>query len=513
MPRPRSAMRKIREVLRLSQGEGLSRRQVARAAGVPPTTVADYLGRIAAAGLSWPLPDDVDDADLERRLFTRGDFPPQSQRPMPDWAAVHRELRRPSVTLQLLWMEHKEAHPDGHQYTQFVHHYREWARHLDLVLRQEHRAGEKLFLDFAGETIAVVDPETGVEDPWELFVGVLGASDYTYAEALPSQQLPQWIAAHVRCFQFLGGCPKILVPDNLRSAVTQAHRYEPLLNRTYEEMATHYGCAVIPARPRKPRDKAKAEQGVLMVERWILATLRHQTFFSGVALNDAIRERLQRLNDRPFKKLDGCRRSLFEELDKPVLRPLPERPYEYGIWKRGKVNIDYHVEVDRHYYSVPYQLVGQLYEARLTASTVEMFVRGRRVASHPRSFRRGGFTTVAEHMPASHRRHLEWTPSRIERWAEQTGPQTAVLAAGILRSRPHPEQGFRSCLGVLRLGKRYGPERLEAACARAVAIGAFSYRSVDSILRTGLDRQPAFPRPSSNGHGHHANVRGPAYYQ
>jgi len=394
-----------------------------------------------------------------------------------------------------------------------VHHYREWARHLDLVLRQEHRAGEKLFLDFAGETIPVVDPETGVEDPWELFVGVLGASDFTYAEALPSQGLPQWIAAHVRCFQFLGGCPKILVPDNLKSAVTQAHRYEPLLNRTYEEMATHYGCAVIPARPHKPRDKAKVEAGVLMAERWILATLRHQTFFSGVALNDAIRERLQRLNDRPFKKLDGCRRSLFEELDKPALRPLPERPYEYGIWKRGKVNIDYHVEVDHHYYSVPYQLVGQLYETRLTASTVEVFVRGRRVASHPRSFRRGGFTTVTEHMPASHRRHLEWTPGRITRWAEETGPQTAALAAGILRSRPHPEQGFRSCLGVLRLGKRYGPERLEAACARAVAIGAFSYRSVDSILRTGLDRQPAFPPPSSNGHGQHANVRGPAYYQ
>ena len=353
-----------------------------------------------------------------------------------------------------------------------------------------------------------------MEDPWELFVGVLGASNYTYAEALPSQELPQWIAAHVRCFQFLGGCPKILVPDNLRSAVTQAHRYEPLLNRTYEEMATHYGCAGHPGpaaqaagqgqgrggRPdRRALDPGHAAPPDLLLRAW-----RSMTPSASAS---------QRLNDRPFKKLDGCRRSLFEELDKPALRPLPERPYEYGIWKRGKVNIDYHVEVDHHYYSVPYQLVGQLYEARLTASTVEMFVRGRRVASHPRSFRRGGFTTVAEHMPASHRRHLEWTPSRIVRWAEATGPQTAALAAGILRSRPHPEQGFRSCLGVLRLGKRYGPERLEAACARAVAIGAFSYRSVDSILRTGLDRQPAFPPPSRNGHGHHANVRGPAYYQ
>ncbi len=512
MPRPRSAMRKIREVLRLSHGEGLSHRQVALVTGVGPTTVREYLSRAAAAGVSWPLPDDVDDADLERQLFTRGEFPPPTQRPMPDWATVHRELRRASVTLQLLWMEHKESHPEGHQYTQFVHHYREWARHLDVVLRHEHHAGDKLFLDFAGETIPVVDPETGAEDPWELFVGVLGASSFTYAEALPSQQLQQWVAAHVHCFEYLGGCPRILVPDNLKSAVVKAHRYEPLLNRIYEDLAAHYGCAVIPARPHRPRDKAKVESGVLMAERWILASLRHRTFFSGADLNLAIRERLEWLNNRPFKKLDGSRRSLFEEIDKPALRPLPERPFEYGIWKKGKVNIDYHIEVDHHLYSVPYQLVSQPYEARLTASTVEVFARGRRIASHPRSFKRGGFTTLPEHMPDSHRRHLEWTPSRITRWAEETGPQTAALAAGILRSRPHPEQGFRACLGVLRLGKRYGPERLEAACTRAVSIGAFSYRSVESILSTGLDRQRLQP-PSGNGHGPHPNVRGPSYYQ
>ncbi len=327
---------------------------------------------------------------------------------MPDWATVHRELRRASVTLQLLWMEHKESHPEGHQYTQFVHHYREWARHLDVVLRHEHHAGDKLFLDFAGETIPVVDPETGAEDPWELFVGVLGASSFTYAEALPSQQLQQWVAAHVHCFEYLGGCPRILVPDNLKSAVVKAHRYEPLLNRIYEDLAAHYGCAVIPARPHRPRDKAKVESGVLMAERWILASLRHRTFFSGADLNLAIRERLEWLNNRPFKKLDGSRRSLFEEIDKPALRPLPERPFEYGIWKKGKVNIDYHIEVDHHLYSVPYQLVSQPYEARLTASTVEVFARGRRIASHPRSFKRGGFTTLPEHMPDSHRRHLEW---------------------------------------------------------------------------------------------------------
>jgi len=305
MPRPRSAMRKIRDVLRLSQGEGWSRRQVARAVGLPPTTVADYLGRIRVAGLGWPLADAVDDAELERRLFQRGAFPPSSQRSLPDWAEIHRELRRPGVTLQLLWMENKERHPDGHQYTQFVHHYRAWARHLDVVLRQEHRAGEKLFLDFPGDTIPIVDPDTGRAEGRQLFVAVLGASNYTYAEALPSQELPQWIAAHGRSFAALGGCPQILVPDNLKSAVIQAHRYEPILNRTYEEMAAHYGCAVIPARARKPRDKAKVEQGVLMAERWILASLRHRTFFSRVAANDAIRERLQWLNDRPFKSCMG----------------------------------------------------------------------------------------------------------------------------------------------------------------------------------------------------------------
>jgi transposase len=514
-------MRKIRELLRLSLGEGLSRRQVGAALRLPYTTVADHLGRARAAGLSWPLPDGIDDAALEARLFVPR--PEQRRtRPAPDFAAVHTALRRKGVTLELLWMEYRAVSPDGYQYSQFCSLYHSWRRHVDVVLRQEHRAGEKLFLDFPGQTVPVVDPQTGVVTAAELFVAVLGASNYTYVEALPSQALPHWIAAHVHAFTFFGGCPAILVPDNLRAGVRQAHRYEPDLNRTYAEMATHYGCAIIPARPYKPRDKAKVEAGVLLVERWIIARLRQRTFGSLVELNVAIRELLDGLNARPFKKLPGSRRRLFEDLDRPALKPLPAHPYAFATWKLARVNIDYHIEVEGHYYSVPYQLAGQQVEVRLTASTVEVFARGRRVASHLRSQQPYRHSTLPEHMPASHRAHLEWTPSRIVHWAQESGPQTAELVAGVLASRPHPEQGYRSCLGILRLGKRYGAQRLEAACQRALALQAYSYRSVESILRTGLDRQPLLTVPTDGApasshpirvHQAHANLRGPGYYR
>jgi transposase len=513
MPRPRSAMRKVREVLRLTLGERLSRRQVAAALRMPPTTVTDYVARALAAGLGWPLPDGLDDGELEARLFVQAAALTGLSRPQPDCAEIHREVRRKGVTLQLLWVEYKQRCPEGYQYTQFVHHYRQWARCLDVVLRQDHRAGERLFLDFAGQTLPITDPLSGVVTAAELFVAVLGASSLTYAEVLPSQELPHWIAAHVHTFQFLGGVPEILVPDNLRSGVTRAHRYEPELNATYQEMAAHYGCVIIPARPAKPRDKAKVEAGVLLAERWILASLRKHTFFSIAEANLAIAERLRWLNERPFQKLDGSRRSLFEEVERVALRPLPARPYEYATWKAVTVNIDYHVEVGRHYYSVPYQLARQRCEVRLTATTVEVLLRGRRVASHCRSQVRGGHTTLAEHMPESHRRHLEWTPGRIVRWAQTSGPHTAAMVDEILRSRPHPEQGFRSCLGILRLGKRYGDDRLEAACTRAVAIRAFSYRSVESILRSGLDRQPLTTRVLTTTSPAHDNVRGATYYQ
>ncbi len=513
MPRPRSAMRKIRDVLRLSRSEGLSPRQVATSLGLSRITVRRYVERARLAGLSWPLPDGMDDRALAECLFAPA-RPPSVTRPLPDFAEVHRELRRPGVTLQLLQLEYKESHPDGYEYSQFCNRYRLWQRHLDVVMRQEHRAGEKCFVDYAGQTVPISDPHTGaVVLRAEIFVAVLGASNFTYAEAFPSQELPHWITAHVHAFAFFGGCPKIVVPDNLRSGVTKAHRYEPEINATYLEMAAHYGVSIIPARPYKPRDKAKVEQGVLLVERWILARLRHRTFFSLAELNAAIAELLVSLNGRPFKKLAGSRQSLFEDLERPTLRPLPACPYEYAVWKTAKVSIDYHVDVDHHYYSVPHRYVGEQVDVRLSAVTVELYLRGRRIASHLRSSVPGRYTTEREHMPASHRAHLDWTPERIVRWAEETGPQTAALARGILESRPHPEQGYRSCLGILRLGRRYGAERLEAAATRALAVRSLSYRSVESILKIGLDRQPLPATPLSGPAPRHDNLRGPAYYR
>ena len=513
MPRPRTAMRKIREALRLCLAEGLSPRQAGIATGLPRSTVRRYVVRALEVGLSWPLPPELDDRALEERLYGRAAPPPTDQRPVPDWALVHRELRRKSVTLQLLWTEYRAGCPDGFGYTWFTERYRAYAGRLDLVLRHDHRAGEKAFIDFAGQTIPITDPATGEIWQAQLFVAVLGASNHTYAEALASQELPHWLGAHVRAFEFWGGAPAILVPDNLRAGVTKAHRYEPILNASYAELAAHYGCAVIPARPRKPRDKAKAEQGVLLTERWILAALRNRTFFSLAEANRAIAERVAWLNARPFKKLEGSRASLFAELDGPALRPLPASPYEYATWKAAKVSIDYHVEVGRHYYSVPYGLVGERVDVRASARTIEVFARGRRVASHLRSSAVGRHTTETAHMPESHRRYLEWSPSRLVAWGEQTGPATGALVAAILRSRPHPEQGFRSCLGIFRLGRRHGEARLEAACARALAAGALSYRSVDSILKGGLERAPMPEPPPVRATRTHANVRGPAAYE
>jgi len=515
VPRPRSVMRKIKEVLRLTFGEGLSRRQVSQATALPYTTLSDHLARARRAGVGWPLPEGLDDAALEARLFTRAALPAAASRPLPDWAELDRELRsRKNVTLALLHLEYKEQHPEGYAYSQFCVHYRTWRSKVDVVMRQEHRAGERCFVDWAGQTVPIIDPETGeITLDAQIFVAVLGASNFTYARAFPSQELAHWISGHIHAFEAWGGCPKICVPDNPRTGVTKAHRYEPTLNATYNEMAAHYGVAVIPARPYKPRDKAKVETGVQVVQRWILARLRKRRFFSLAELNAAIWELLTWLNQRPFKKLEGSRTTLFTQLERPALRPLPATRYQFAVWKTATVNIDYHVEVDHHYYSVPYQLARDLVEVRLSDSTVELFRRGQRVASHLRSSVRGRHTTASEHMPEAHRRHLEWTPGRLVRWAEQAGPQTASLVQAILEGRPHPEQGYRSCLGIMRLGRQYGDDRLEAACTRALAVSALSYRSIESILKTGLDRQPlpeALPLIPARTHEF---VRGPDYYR
>jgi transposase len=506
-------MRKIRDVLRLTFGEALSRRQVSASLGIPKATLADYIGRAKLAGLSWPLPEDLDDAALEAALFPTP-APSKTARPTPDWGHVHTELRKKSVTLQLLWLEYREVHPDGFGYSQFANLYQSWRRRTDLVMRQVHRAGEKLFVDYAGQTIPIYDRASGaVAMRAELFVAVLGASNYLYAEAFRSQELICWVTGHIHAFEFMGGCPEIVVPDNLRSGVTRPHRYEPEVNATYQEMAAHYGVAVIPARPYKPRDKAKVEAGVLLAERWIIARLRRQHFFTIAEANAAIARCVEAINARAFKKMDGSRKSLFEDLDRPALRPLPNARYGFGTWKQATVSIDYHVEADHHYYSVPHQLVGKKVDVRTSAGTVEIFFSSRRVASHLRSFKRYGHTTEPAHMPESHRRHAQWTPSRIVAWAQKTGPAAAQLVEEILASRPHPEQGYRSALGIIRLGDRYGTDRVEAACARALHLRAFSYRSVESILKHSLDRQPLPDVPNPRSHPRHHNVRGAPYYQ
>lgn len=380
-------------------------------------------------------------------------------------------------------------------------------------MRQPHRAGEKLFVDYAGQGIPVVNRHSGEVHEAVVFVAVLGASNYPYAEATWTQSLPDWIGSHVRTFAALGGVPEIVVPDNLKAAVTRAHRYEPEINRTYADLAQHYGFAVIPARAAKPRDKAKVEVGVQVVERWILARLRHHTFFSLAEVNVALQPLLPALNGRPFTKLPGSRQQLFEALDRPALRPLPAQPYEYAEWKQARVNIDYHVEVEGHYYSVPYVLVKQQLDVRLSVQVVELFHKGKRVARHQRSPHKGRHTTVAVHMPTAHRHYAAWTPQRLIQWAAHSGPAVAQVVEAILASRPHPQQGFRSCVGIMRLGKSYGDERREAACQRALTLGACSYKSLESILKNGLDRRPLPEQPGATVGPRHPNIRGPQYYQ
>ena len=509
MPGERLSMRKIREVLRLRFGQGLAQRAIGHSLRLSAGAVNGYLSRARRAGLCWPLPDDLDDDRLEKLLFPPVPDVPVDERPVPDWPTVHRELRRPNVTLALLWEEYRAGAPDGFGYSWFCNLYREWVGRLKPTLRQVHIAGEKLFVDFAGHTMEVFDGATGEARRAEIFVAVLGASSLIYAEATWSQALPDWIAVHVNVLAFLGGVPRQIVCDNLKAGITKACFYEPTVNRTYADMAAHYGTAIIPARPYKARDKAKVEVGVQVVQRWILARLRHRRFFSLGELNAAVRELTAQLNDRPMRGWGTTRRVLFEQIDRPALLALPPTPYEFAEWKRCRVSLDYHVEIAKHFYSVPFQLLRQEVEARITAKTVEVFHRGKLVATHLRSLRRHRPSTVPEHMPSSHRRYRDWTHERILREAVAIGDDTAALVETILRSRPHPEQGFRSCIGILGLQKRYGAERLDGACARALALGTRSYSSVAAILK---NRQEAKPAERGSAGLFHENIRGSGYY-
>jgi transposase len=505
-------VRKLREVLRLHLKNGLSGRSIARSCQLSPSTVAGYLGRARVARLAWPLPAELDDdAALTRALFP-DEHHPQPSRPEPDWGQVHQELRRKHVTKQLLWQEYREATPAGYQYSQYCERYARWSATLNVTMRQSHRAGEKLFIDFSGDGLDIINAKTGECRTAKLFVAVLGASNLTYVEPVLSEDLPTWVGCHVRALGFFGGATEIWMPDNLKSGVTRPDRYEPDLNPTYAELARHYGVAVIPARVRKPRDKAKVEQGVQLAERWVLAVLRHRIFYSLEELREGVKPLVERLNNRPMRKLKKSRRQLFEEVERSSLRPLPEKPYELADWAQPRVNIDYHVEYDDHYYSVPYQLVGKQMDVRATETCVELMLGGRRITSHLRSYQKHKHTTKPEHMPAAHRAHAEWTPSRLLAWAKAVGPQTAALLEELMQRRSHPEQGFRSCLGVMRLRKKYADERIERACARAIKYRAYTYKSVAAILANNLDQVEVREEERQGALPLHGNVRGAGYY-
>jgi len=506
-------MRRIREILRLKHECRATDREIARSLSVARSTVALTLERVAAAGLRWPLPATLTDRVLEAMLYTgHGGQQGARRKADPDWAHVHHELRRPGVTLMLLWEEYRQREPDGYRYSRWCELYRAWESRLSPTMRQAHPAGERMFVDYAGQTIDLTDGRTGEIRPAQIFVAVMGASNYTYAEATLTQTLPDWIGAHVRALAFMGGVPAQLVPDNPKVGVDRANWYEPGLNRTYLDLATHYRTAILPARARKPRDKAKVEVAVLVVERWILARLRNRRFFSLAELNQAIAELVADLNARPMRKLGVSRRDLFLELDRPAMKDLPAEPYQYAEWRVRRVGLDYHVDIDGHYYSVPHRLIREQLDARITERTIELFCKGERVAVHMRSAGRGRHTTIPEHMPSAHRRYAAWTIERIGIDAAALGPSTAKLTALILESRPHPEQGYRACIGILRLARHYGAERLEAACNRGLEIGARSYSSIQSILKHGLDRRP--PRPAAQPERllDHPNIRGPRYY-
>ena len=515
-------MRKVREVLRLKYACELPQREIAASCAISKGSVSDYLTRAREAGLTWALASALSDAEVEARLFKQlGRHEPQARAAI-DFEWVHRELRRAGVTLQLLWVEYQQAvvaRGDGarpYQYSQFCDLYAAWRSRLALCMRQVHRAGEKAFVDYSGKKPHLVHADTGEVREVELFVMVLGASNYTYAEATLTQSLPDFLASHVRAFEYFGATPVVLVPDQLRSAITGPDRYDPEINVAYLEMAQHYGIAVLPARPRKPKDKAKVEAGVLVAQRWILACLRHRTFYRLDDLNAAIAELLERLNGRPFQKLEGCRRSAFEGLDRPAMKPLPPTRYERADWKKAKVNVDYHVAFDDRFYSVPHALVGARVEVRATASTVELLHGNVRVASHRRSYaRKGTYVTVQEHRPQSHRDYGAWPPERMIAWAGSFGPSVARVAEKILARYPHPEMGYRGVFGLVRSAEKYGGPRTDVACTRALAAAGPSgptRKHVEAILKRGIELAAVAPLAPIARPVVHDNVRGALYF-
>ena len=513
MPRRRLSVRTIREVLRLRWQCKLSEREIGATCHISGTAVRSYLQRAKDAGLSWPLPEDLQDAQLEQMLFPPLPRVGVDDRPTINWTDVGKQLKRKGVTLRVLWEEYRHGNSQGYSYSQYCKLYAAWLHTAaDPVMLQEHKAGDRLFVDYAGHTMPITDAHTGEVTQAQIFVAAMGASNYTFVDATLTQSLPDWIGSHVRCFAFLGGAPRIVVPDNLKSGVTAPSRYEPDINPTYLKLANHYGVAVVPARVRKPRDKAKAENAVLQVERRILARLRNHKFHTLADLKEAILTLLSTHNEEVTRSLGSSRKALFESIDLPELRPLPEQPFEEGVWSKARVNVDYHIVVEDHRYSVPFDLCGRMVDVHVSASVVEIFVDTTRVASHRRSTARYRFTTVKAHMPANHQ-YVQWRDKEFKEQACKHGPNTVQLIEQVLKSRPVPEQSYRSCQGILRLAQEYGSERMEAAALRAILTNVATYKSIKGILSSGLDKVPV---PSADAQVQsitHENIRGAGYYR
>jgi transposase len=503
-------MRRIREVLRLHADLQGNVTAVAAGAGMSRSTVRDYLRRAAAAGMTVEKAAGLSDEALEAALFPpAGD---SSCRAVPDWAALDAELRRHKhVTRKLLWLEYKAAHPDGYEYSQFKLLLSQWQKSSGrgLSMRQVHRAGETLQVDYAGDTITVMDQ--GAAREAQVFVACLPCSGLIYAEATWTQSHEDWLSSHVRLFAFLGGVPAKICPDNLKVGVTHASYYDPVINASYAALIKHYRTAVVPARVRKPRDKPSVEGSVLQAYRWLAAPLRHRQFFTLGELNAAIAEQLAVLNDKPMAPpREGSRRALFEAVERQALGPLPAEPYEVGQWKIAcTVNVDYHVAIDRYCYSVPYQLVHKAVDAFITPTSVQIFHRGERVASHVRKTGPDRYITCKEHLAPAHSAVANRTPDRVRAEAAKIGVATAAYVERLLTSRDHIEQGVRSCLGILRLAGKYPADRMEAACQRALAAGARSSGYVEELLKSARPiPDPVHP----DGPGHHGNVRGSGYF-
>jgi transposase len=505
-------MRKIRDILRLRLSAELSIRQIRNSTKVSVGAIQKLLARADELGLTWPLPDDLDDSRLAQLFYPGTDTTVSSRYQVPVWPEIHQELKRKGMTKQLLWEEYTQQYPNRcYSYSQFCDRYRRWQKLQKRSMRQTHRAGEKCFVDYCGPTVPIISTGTGEVRDSQVFVGVLGASNYTFAEATLTQALPDWLGSHVRMLEYFGGCPELIVPDNLRSGVSKACRYDPDLNPSYQQLSEHYQLAVVPARPYKPKDKAKAEVGVQIVERWILARLRRHSFFSLAELNQCIRALLVELNEKPFKQLPGNRRQAFERLDKPALKPLPMHPYHYVEIKPVKVNIDYHIQYRLHHYSVPHQYVGESLELHAGDTLVTLYFRQQQVASHPRKHG-PGITTDPNHMPKRHQKHQQWTPGRLKNWARDIGPEVLVWVGDQLEARAHPEQAYRVCLGLLNLSREYPARRLDAACKIANHEGLTRLKQVKSILQSNHDQLPEQLDLTVDLPQDHDNIRGPNHF-